>query len=207
MTENEERFEELKDAICRLVSIAEDAICREGFEELDNAGAEIIGCLEEIQQYRAMEQKLQSVYGEHDGLLEIIVNGLVKYENAPDKAIKTVLLTDDDVDKWEAYKAIGTVEELKTMKENGAFSGTELAQIAAMQMKLKEYQSIGTVDECRTAVVLMKPKKPIIHERKFQNGDEVCTNWKCPICGLNVIEEPLCQEYCQRCGNKLDWSE
>lgn len=54
MTENEERLEELKDAICRLVSIAEDAICREGFEELDNAGAEIIGYLEEIQEYKAI---------------------------------------------------------------------------------------------------------------------------------------------------------
>lgn len=54
MTENEEKFEELIDAVCRLVCIAEDAICREGFEELDNAGAEIIACLEEIQQYRAI---------------------------------------------------------------------------------------------------------------------------------------------------------
>ena len=40
----------------------------------------------------------------------------------------------------EAYRAIGTVEDLETMKENGAFSGLELAQICAMQMKLKEYQ-------------------------------------------------------------------
>lgn len=39
----------------------------------------------------------------------------------------------------QQYKAIGTVEELRSMKENGAFSGIELAQIAAMQMKLKAY--------------------------------------------------------------------
>lgn len=51
------------------------------------------------------------------------------------------------------------------------------------------------------------PKKPIIIDRRFQNGDEVCVEWKCPVCGLNVIEEPPCQEYCQSCGNKLDWSE
>ena len=54
MTENEERLEELKDAVCRLVCIAEDAIYREGFEELDNAGAEIIDCLDELEQYRAI---------------------------------------------------------------------------------------------------------------------------------------------------------
>ena len=117
MTENE--FDELKDAICELVCIAEGAICHEGFVRLDNAGAETIGCLEE----------------------------------------------------------------------------------------LEKYQSIGTVEECREAVERMKPKKPIILDRKFQNGEEVCTEWKCPVCGLNVIEEPPCQEYCQRCGNKLDWSE
>lgn len=75
------------------------------------------GLLQEIQQYRALEQKLQSVYGEHDGLLKIIVNSLVNYENAPDKAIKAVLLTDDDVDKWEQYKAIGTVEECNAAME------------------------------------------------------------------------------------------
>lgn len=81
--------------------------------------AYVMACksLEEIQQYRALEQKLQSVYGEHDGLLEIIVNGLVQYDNAPDKAIKCVLLTDDDVEKWEQLKAIGTIEEFKDLKK------------------------------------------------------------------------------------------
>ena len=34
----------------------------------------------------------------------------------------------------------------------GAFTGIELAQIAAIQMKLKKYEDIGTVEECRTAV-------------------------------------------------------
>lgn len=33
------------------------------------------------------------------------------------------------------------------MKENGAFTGVELAQILAMQMELKKYQSIGTIEE------------------------------------------------------------
>ena len=82
-------------------------------ESLDMA----IQALEEIQQYRALEQRLQSVYGEHDGLLEIIVNGLVKYENAPDMAYKAALLTDDDVDKWKQYKAIGTVEQCREAVE------------------------------------------------------------------------------------------
>lgn len=47
----------------------------------------------------------------------------------------------------QAYRAIGTVEDLKSMKENGSFSGIELAQLAAMQMRLRDYQAIGTVEE------------------------------------------------------------
>ena len=33
------------------------------------------------------------------------------------------------------------------MKEHGGFTGVELANIAAMQMKLKEYEAIGTPEE------------------------------------------------------------
>lgn len=72
--------------------------------------------------------------------------------------------------------------------------------------EIQSYREIGTVEECRVAVERMKPKKPIVIDRRFHNGNEVCTDWKCPVCGLNVIEEPPCQEYCQRCGNKIDWN-
>ena len=44
------------------------------------------------------------------------------------------------LEEIQQYRAIGTVEELKSMKENGAFSGVELAQIATIQMKFKEYR-------------------------------------------------------------------
>lgn len=52
----------------------------------------------------------------------------------------------------EQYRAIGTIEELQTMKDNGCFTGFELAQIAAGQKLLKEYQAVGTVEECKEAV-------------------------------------------------------
>ena len=48
------------------------------------------------------------------------------------------------------YRAIGTVEDLKSMKENGSFTGVELASLACMQMKLKDYQVIGTIEEFKT---------------------------------------------------------
>lgn len=51
------------------------------------------------------------------------------------------------LEEVQQYRAIGTMEELQTMKEHGGFTGVELANIAAMQMKLKEYEAIGTSEE------------------------------------------------------------
>lgn len=67
------------------------------------------------------------------------------FENAYAMAIKAL-------EEVQQYRKIGTPEELQTMKEHGGFTGVELAQIAAGQMKLKEYQAIGTVEECRAAI-------------------------------------------------------
>ena len=66
----------------------------------------------------------------------------------------------------------------------------------------EQYKTIGTIDEFKALKEKATPKEPIIIDNRL---DEV--EWKCPVCGLNVIEEPPYQEYCQRCGNKLDWSE
>lgn len=52
MTENE--LDELKDAICELVCIAEDVVGAERFIQLDNAGADTIDCLDELGGYRAI---------------------------------------------------------------------------------------------------------------------------------------------------------
>lgn len=51
-------------------------------------------------------------------------------------------------------------------------------------------------------VVKKVPKKPIVN-----NFDETQADWKCPVCGLNVVEEPPCCNYCERCGTKLDWKD
>ena len=94
--------------------------------------------------------------------------------------------------------AINAFEEIKQLKENGAFTGLELAQIAAMQIKLKEYQAIGTLDVCRIALVKQKPKKPT-----EQFGEDE-PQWSCPICGHWLYAD---EPYCDRCGQKIDWSD
>jgi hypothetical protein len=55
------------------------------------------------------------------------------------------------LEEVQQYRAIGIPEELQTMKEHGGFTGVELANIAAMQIKLKEYEAIGTPEEYPTA--------------------------------------------------------
>ena len=58
-----------------------------------------------MERYEELERKLQSVYGECDGLLEKVVEGLVKHEGAEfEKPMKARLLTDEDVDKWDRLK-------------------------------------------------------------------------------------------------------
>lgn len=80
----------------------------------------IIDALEQIQKYHDMERKLQEIYGENNGLLGMIVNQLYKHEGVdiPGPVFKSRLLTDDDdVDKWEQYKSIGTVDERREARE------------------------------------------------------------------------------------------
>lgn len=89
--------------------------CAEFFDALDTA----FSALEEIQKYRNMEKRLKKVYGECDGLLELLVDQMEKHDGVdiPSPVFKARLLTDDDVDRWDAYKSIGTVDECRVAVE------------------------------------------------------------------------------------------
>lgn len=88
------------------------------------------------------------------------------------------------LEEVQQYRAIGTPEELRSMKENGAFTGMELAQLAAMQMRLKEYEKIGTPEEFRAAI-----EKQVAMKKHCD--EEGCLN--CPY------HNPLLQE--DKCMN------
>lgn len=96
-----------------------------GWNEI-SAICEAIKALEEIQKYHRIEERLKAVYGECDGLLETFI------EQAAENAVSIMeshegvgighpyqsrLLTDEDVDKWEAYKVIGTPDECRAAME------------------------------------------------------------------------------------------
>lgn len=46
------------------------------------------------------------------------------------------------LEELKSYKDIGTPKELKELKENGTFTGLELAKLAIMQKELKEYKDL-----------------------------------------------------------------
>lgn len=46
------------------------------------------------------------------------------------------------LEELKSYKDIGTPKELKELKENGAFTGLELAKLVIMQKELKKYKNL-----------------------------------------------------------------
>lgn len=97
------------------------------------------------------------------------------------------------------YRAIGTVEELEAaskylrlVKKHGTVGKTIEA--------CAEYEGIGTVEECREA--MEKQKRKLV-----KNPYGTSYIWKagyCPVCGCGVTAR---WDYCQCCGQKLDWED
>ena len=46
------------------------------------------------------------------------------------------------LEELKSYRDIGTLKELKELKENGTFTGLELTKLAIMQKELKEYKDL-----------------------------------------------------------------
>lgn len=103
---------------------------------------------------------------------------------------KTMKIQLDLLKELEAYRALGTVEEIQKAIENLPLHKVE-------HKLLQEYQTIGTVRECKIAVERMKPKKPI-RDKEFSS---LC---ECPSCRRRqkIMYE---QYFCKECGQKFDW--
>lgn len=77
----------------------------------------------------------------------------------------------------------------------------EIMKILKVAQKLKEYEEIGTVEECREARERQMAKKPIKDE---YNHD--C----CPNCGWIVYQDEWGGRYlphCENCGQAILWEE
>lgn len=87
-------------------------------EDFEKSFELAIKALEEIQQYRALEKRLEEMFGGQLPLSEY-VDRLEEALSESDKpnTVNARILTYEDADKWERYKALGTVEECETAIE------------------------------------------------------------------------------------------
>lgn len=82
---------------------------------------------DKLAEYEIMEQKLESVYGECDGLLEAVVDYLIKHPEVElGKSAKARLLTDEDVDKWDKIKNDDLISKEKVLELLYDIKGTIL---------------------------------------------------------------------------------
>ena len=117
-------------------------------------------------------------------------SGYLMLQESIDMAIKAL-------EEVQQYRAIGTVEEMETaskylrlVKKHGTV-GKAIEACA-------EYEGIGTVEECREA--MEKQRRKIVKNQYGTNY--VLKAGYCPICGCGVTAR---WDYCQCCGQKLNW--
>lgn len=74
----------------------------------------ILNVATKLKEYEDLEERLNKVYGECDGLLLKVVEMLEKhpYIDMANNTLKSRLLTDEDVDKWEEYKQLEEQDRL-----------------------------------------------------------------------------------------------
>lgn len=121
------------------------------------------------------------------------VNGVEEAYVTPyfEKALDTAISA---MQELQEYHKLGTLEEMKLLKATH-LTGVELAQISCALKQLAEYEKIGTLEEVREAVEKQKRKKPCTSNRCYV----------CPRCGL-VTSLKIKHNYCDACGQHIDWS-
>lgn len=67
--------------------------------------------------------------------------------------------------------------------------------------EIQQYRAIGTVEECREARERQRGKKPICNDKM------ALWDYTCPVCGEPLILQGYTYNYCDICGNRIDWSD
>lgn len=115
------------------------------------------------------------------------------------------------INGWTFEETIKTTENLMESEQN-MFKWDVLRHLRDFaenyREELEEYRAIGTPEECRAWKEKRNAKKVISFD--YDNGT---VNYGCPVCKRKIISKingEWCggtfNEYCDRCGQRLDWS-
>lgn len=135
-----------------------------------------IKALEEIQQYRALEEKLNGIS------VEQVVNGFISTveKQTHEEYKRGRILTNKEADEWNELQAIGTVEELQRAK-----------QMEAVYRQVKWERDIA-ISQLEEIGISLGQNMDDIKALKEKSVKVIC-----PICGKAGIG------HCNYCGQDL----
>ena len=155
--------------------------CHRSLEKIFNITA--INALKEVQQYREMDRKLRAAYGDCDGLLEKSVDLLCAHAGIDiGEPIKARLLTDENVDKWDAYREIGTAEECREAVEK---------QKAMKPKEILRHRGGFEIQHCPNCNMDYQV------DRRYE-----ITDGYCPVCGK--LLDSVFKNHCANCGQAIE---
>ena len=126
-----------------------------------------IRALEEVQQYRTYKKKFQKIYGDCENALEVLLSLLLEYEIKEAKGSYIIrLLTDDDAKKRDEYRALGTPEELRVLKDK------QVAKTVSLRRHVRKLDGFDEGD-CPTCGEFVS---------RECDGDDIF----CPSCGQKL---------------------
>lgn len=105
-----------------------------------------IKALEEIQKYRKIEKDLKERYHSNVDIL-LLMHHFIETVFKGEKHEGFCILTNEDREAWEEYKAIGTPEELKAAMKY-VYLAKKHGTVGQVIENCVKYEEIGTPEEC-----------------------------------------------------------
>lgn len=178
----------------------------EYYSNLENCKKEIQSCevairaLEDVQKYRKIETDLKERY--HANIdIPLLMHHFIETVFEGEKHEGFCLLTNEDREAWEEYKAIGTPEECqksveicKSMIERNITPENMEEYMKFEDECVKNGFTFNSLLEAREKQIPYKPS-----QQKLVWGIGKCK------CGVEFLDRKT--GFCGNCGQKLDWSD
>ena len=218
MTENEAKIfiqnamEQSKNVLAELMLIMPKVFAvrkknlGEYYSNLENCKKEIQSCevaikaLEDVQKYRKIETDLKERY--HANIdIPLLMHHFIETVFEGEKHEGFCLLTNEDREAWEEYKAIGTPEECqksveicKSMIERNITPENMEEYMKFEDECVKNGFTFNSLLEAREKQIPYKPS-----QQKLVWGIGKCK------CGVEFLDRKT--GFCGNCGQKLDWED